>query len=164
MKLLIGGKEDRMISLNVNGKNYRVEVPEDVPLLWVIRDYLKLTGTKYGCGIGECGACTVHINGKAERSCTIPVGEVKGKRITTIEGLADNHPVKRAWIEEQVVQCGFCQPGVIMQVAALLSEKPTPSADQVISKMDDVICRCGTYPRIKKGIKAAVQMARKEGK
>jgi len=153
-----------MISLNVNGKNYRVDVSEDTPLLWVIRDHLKLTGTKYSCGIGECGACTVHINGKAMRSCTIPVSEVKGKRITTIEGLPENHPVKRAWIQEQVVQCGYCQPGVMMQVAALLSEKPTPTEDQIISKMDNVICRCGTYLRMKKGIKTAVQMTRKEGK
>jgi isoquinoline 1-oxidoreductase alpha subunit len=153
-----------MISLNVNGKNYRVDVPEDVPLLWVIRDYLKLTGTKYGCGIGECGACTVHINGKAARSCTIPVGEAKGKRITTIEGLPQNHPVKRAWIEEQVVQCGYCQPGIMMQVAGLLSESPKPDAEKIINAMDNVICRCGTYPRIKKGIKTAVQMARREGK
>ena len=162
-KPLIGGKEERMISLNVNGKNYRVDVPEDVPLLWVIRDHLKLTGTKYSCGIGECGACTVHVNGKAGRSCTIPVGDVKGKKITTIEGLADNHPVKRAWIEEQVVQCGFCQPGVMMQVAGLLSAKPALSADQIIGKMDDVICRCGTHLRIKKGIRKAAQlMTRKE--
>ena len=144
-----------MISLNVNGRNYRVDVSDDVPLLWVIRDHLKLMGTKYSCGIGECGSCTVHVNGKAERSCTIPVGQVKGKKITTIEGLPDNHPVKRAWIEEQVVQCGFCQPGVMMQVAGLLSEKPALSADQIISKMDDVICRCGTHLRIKKGIRKA---------
>jgi isoquinoline 1-oxidoreductase alpha subunit len=157
-------KEVIMISLNVNGKNYRVDVSDDVPLLWVIRDHLKLTGTKYSCGIGECGACTVHINGKAMRSCTIPVGEVKGKKITTIEGLPENHPVKRAWIQEQVVQCGYCQPGVMMQVAALLSEKPTPTADQIISKMDDVVCRCGTYLRMKKGIKTAVQIAGKGGK
>ena len=153
-----------MISLNVNGKNYSVDVSDDVPLLWVIRDHLKLTGTKYSCGIGECGACTVHINGKAMRSCTIPVSEVKGKKITTIEGLPENHPVKRAWIQEQVVQCGYCQPGVMMQVAALLSDKPTPTADQIISKMDDVICRCGTYLRMKKGIKTAVQIAGKGGK
>ena len=164
MKLLIDGKEGVMISLNVNGKNYRVDVSDDVPLLWVLRDYLKLTGTKFGCGIGECGACTVHIDGKAKRSCGISAKDAQGKKIKTIEGLPQNHPVKRAWIQEQVVQCGYCQPGVMMQVAALLSEKPTPSADQVISKMDDVICRCGTYPRIKKGIKTAVQMARREGK
>jgi len=153
-----------MISLNVNGKSYSVDVSDDTPLLWVLRDSLKLTGTKYSCGIGECGSCTVHINGKATRSCTIPVGDVKGKKITTIEGLPENHPVKRAWIQEQVVQCGYCQPGVMMQVAALLSEKPTPTADQIIGKMDDVICRCGTYLRMKKGIKTAVQMTRKEGK
>jgi isoquinoline 1-oxidoreductase alpha subunit len=153
-----------MISLNVNGKNYTVDVSDDTPLLWVLRDNLKLMGTKYGCGIGECGSCTVHINGKAERSCGIPVGKALGKKITTIEGLPENHPVKRAWIEEQVVQCGYCQPGVMMQVAALLSEKPTPTADQIIGKMDDVICRCGTYLRMKKGIKSAVQMTRKEGK
>jgi isoquinoline 1-oxidoreductase alpha subunit len=153
-----------MISLNVNGRLYEVDVPEDGTLLWVLRDRLKLTGTKYGCGIGECGACTVHVDGKAERSCTVTVGDVKGKKITTIEGLPQNNPVKRAWIREQVVQCGYCQPGIMMQVAAFLSETPTPDADQIISRMDDVICRCGTYPRIKKGIKAAVQMARKEGK
>ncbi len=153
-----------MLSLNVNGKNYRVDVSDDTPLLWVIRDHLKLTGTKYGCGIGECGACTVHINGKAVRSCTILVKEAVGKKITTIEGLPENHPVKKAWIREQVPQCGFCQPGVMMQVAALLSEKPTPTADQIIGKMDDIICRCGTHLRIKKGIKTAVQMVRKEGK
>ena len=135
-----------------------------MPLLWVLRDYLKLTGTKYGCGIGECGACTVHIDGKAERSCAIPVKEAQGRKIVTIEGLPENHPVKRAWIEEQVVQCGYCQPGVIMQVSALLSKSPNPDADKIISAMDDVICRCGTHARIKRGIKTAVQIMRKEGK
>jgi isoquinoline 1-oxidoreductase alpha subunit len=153
-----------MISLNVNGKTFQVDVPPDVPLLWVLRDHLKLTGTKYACGIGECGACTVHINGKAQRSCVITVGEVKGKKITTIEGLPKNHPVKRAWIEEQVVQCGFCQPGVIMQVASLLSQSRNPDPEKVISSMDDVICRCGTYPRIKKGIRKAVELMRREVK
>jgi isoquinoline 1-oxidoreductase alpha subunit len=153
-----------MISLNVNGKNYRVNVSDDMPLLWVIRDYLKLTGTKYGCGIGECGACTVHIDGKAERSCAIPVKEAQGRKIVTIEGLPENHPVKRAWIEEQVVQCGYCQPGVIMQVSALLSKSPNPDPDKIINAMDDVICRCGTHARIKRGIKTAVQIMRKEGK
>jgi isoquinoline 1-oxidoreductase alpha subunit len=153
-----------MISLNVNGKNYKVDVSEDVPLLWVIRDYLKLTGTKFGCGIGECGSCTVHINGKAERSCAIPVGKAQGKKITTIEGLPENHPVKRAWIEEQVVQCGYCQPGIMMQVASLLSESRNPNPEKIIGAMDDVICRCGTHPRIKKGIRRVVQLMRKEGK
>lgn len=152
------------ITLKVNGKEFPVEVKANEILLNVLRDRLGLMGTKYGCGIGECGACTVHVNGKAERSCGMTVGEVKGKKITTIEGLPESHPVKRAWVKEQVVQCGYCQPGIIMQVAALVSQTPTPSADQVISKMDDVICRCGTYPRIKKGIQTAVQMARKEGK
>jgi isoquinoline 1-oxidoreductase subunit alpha len=157
-------KEGIMISLNVNGKNYKVDVSDDVPLLWVIRDYLKLTGTKFGCGIGECGSCTVHINGKAERSCGIPVGKAQGKKITTIEGLPEHHPVKRAWIEEQVVQCGYCQPGVMMQVASLLSESRNPNPEKIIGAMDDVICRCGTHPRIKKGIRKAVQLMRKEGK
>jgi isoquinoline 1-oxidoreductase alpha subunit len=167
MSYTFGRKSKRggsMISLDVNGKVHKVEVPDDTPLLWVLRENLKLTGTKYGCGIGKCGSCTVHVNGKAERSCTITVGEAKGKKITTIEGLPESHPVKRAWIKEQVVQCGYCQPGIIMQVAALLAEKPTPDPDLVISKIDDVICRCGTYPRIKEGIKTAVQMARKEGR
>jgi isoquinoline 1-oxidoreductase alpha subunit len=152
-----------MIALNVNGKNYRVDVSDDTPLLWVLRDHLKLTGTKYSCGIGECGSCTVHIDGKAERSCGIPVGKVQGEKILTIEGLPENHPVKRAWIKDQVVQCGYCQPGVMMQVAAIISSKPKPSADQVIKAMDDVICRCGAYPRIKRGIKTALEIMRKEG-
>lgn len=152
-----------MISLKVNGKKYKLEVPKDTTLLWALRDHLKLMGTKYGCGIGECGACTVHVNGKAERSCSILVGDVQGKAITTIEGLPENHPVKQAWIREQVVQCGYCQPGIIMQVAAHLAAEKTPTADKIIKKMDDVICRCGSYPRIKKGIKTAIQI-RKEGR
>ncbi len=151
-----------MISLNVNGKVYQVDVPKDTPLLWVLRDNLNLKGTKYSCGIGECGSCTVHIDGIAVRSCTISAGEAQRKKIVTIEGLPENHPVKKAWIKEQVVQCGYCQPGVIMQVSALLSQKPALNADQIIAKMDDVICRCGTYPRIKKGIKTAIQMNKKE--
>jgi aerobic-type carbon monoxide dehydrogenase small subunit (CoxS/CutS family) len=153
-----------MISLNVNGKNYRVDVPDDMPLLWVIRDYLRLTGTKFGCGIGECGACTVHIDGKAERSCGISAKEAQGRKIITIEGLPQNHPVKRAWIQEQVPQCGYCQPGIMMQVAALLSESPKPNAEKIINAMDNVICRCGTHVRIKQGIKTAVQIAGKGGK
>ena len=152
-----------MISLNVNGKVYQVDVPEDLSLLWILRDHLKLTGTKYGCGIGECGSCTVHVDGKAERSCGLTVKEVLGKKITTVEGLPESHPVKRAWIEEQVVQCGYCQPGIMMQVAALLSESSEPDPKKIISAMDNVICRCGTYPRIKRGIRKAVQLIRKEG-
>jgi isoquinoline 1-oxidoreductase alpha subunit len=153
-----------MISLRVNGKKYNVDVSEDATLLWVLRDHLKLTGTKYSCGIGVCGSCTVHVNGKAQRSCVTTVGEVRGKKITTIEGLPDSHPVKKAWIEEQVVQCGFCQPGVMMQVAGLLAESRNPDPEKIINAMDDVICRCGTYLRIKKGIRKAVQLSRKEGK
>ena len=153
-----------MISLHVNGKVYQVDVSNDTPLLWVLRDALNLKGTKYSCGIGECGSCTVHIDGKAVRSCTISVGEVQRKKIITIEGLPENYPVKQAWIKEQVPQCGYCQPGMIMQVAALLSQKAPLNADQVIAKMDDVICRCGTYPRIKKGIKTAIQMTKREVK
>jgi len=153
-----------MVSLQVNGKKYSLDVAPDTPLLWVIRDHLKLTGTKYACGIGECGSCTVHVNGKAQRSCAITVAEVQGKKITTIEGLPQNHPVKRAWIQEQVAQCGYCQPGTIMQVAALISETPKPDADKIVNAMDDVLCRCGSYPRIKKGIKTAVAMVKKEGR
>ena len=112
-----------MISLEINGKSYQVDVAPDVPLLWVIRERLKLTGTKFGCGIGMCGSCTVHIDGKAERSCQTPVGSAQGKKITTIEGLPENHPVKQAWIKEQVPQCGYCQSGQIMQAASLLLPK-----------------------------------------
>ena len=153
-----------MISLEVNGKKYRVDVPPELPLLWVLRDHLRLTGTKYACGIGECGSCTVHINGKARRSCVVSAGEAQGKKITTIEGLSRNHSVKKAWIKEQVPQCGYCQPGVIMQVAALLSESTKPDPEKIIAAMDDVLCRCGSYPRIKRGIRTAVEMTRKEGK
>jgi isoquinoline 1-oxidoreductase alpha subunit len=153
-----------MISLQVNGKKYNVDVPPDTPLLWVIRDNLKLTGTKYACGIGECGSCTVHVDGKALRSCVTAVGDVQGKKITTIEGLPANHPVKKAWIQDQVPQCGYCQPGVMMQVAALIAASKNPDPDKIVGAMDDILCRCGTYPAMKKGIKTAVEMTRKEGK
>jgi isoquinoline 1-oxidoreductase alpha subunit len=151
-----------MISLTVNGKNYQVDVPEDMTLLWVLRDHLKLTGTKFSCGIGECGSCTVLINGEAQRSCTINAADVAGAEITTIEGLAADHPVKQAWIQEQVVQCGYCQPGAIMQVAGLLAENKDANAQDIIDSMDDFICRCGTYQRMKKGIETAIQIMRKE--
>ena len=153
-----------MISLRVNGKKYSVDVDKDVPLLWVLRDHLKLTGTKYSCGIGECGTCTVHIDGKVARSCTIPVGDVQGKKITTIEGLPESHAVKRAWIQEQVPQCGYCQPGVMMQVSALIAESKNPDPDKIVAAMDDMLCRCGTYPRIKNGIRTAVAIVKKEGR
>ena len=144
-----------MISLEINGKSYQIDVAPDVPLLWVIRERLKLTGTKFGCGIGMCGSCTVHIDGNAERSCQTPVGDAQGRKITTIEGLPENHPVKQAWIAEQVPQCGYCQPGQIMQAASLLSEDPRPSEAKVIEHMNGNLCRCGTYPRIKNAIRLA---------
>ena len=152
-----------MISLTVNGKNYKVDVPKDISLLWVLRDYLKLPGTKFSCGIGECGSCTVLINGEAQRSCVIDAADVDGAEIVTIEGLPENHPVKRAWIQEQVVQCGYCQPGVMLQVAGLLSATKNPKAQDIIDSMDDLICRCGTYQRVKKGIETAIEIMRKEG-
>lgn len=152
-----------MISLTVNGKNYKVDVSEDVTLLWVLRDHLKLTGTKFSCGIGECGSCTVLIGDEPERACVISAKEVDGASITTIEGLPEDHPVKQAWIQEQVVQCGYCQPGAIMQVTGLMSESDTPNAQDIIDSMDDFICRCGTYQRMKKGIERAVQIMEKEG-
>ena len=150
-----------MIFLDINGKRYEVDVPPDVPLLWVIREHLKLTGTKFGCGVSMCGVCTVHVNGKAQRSCQLPVGEAQGKTITTIEGLPEDHPVKRAWILEQVPQCGYCQPGQIMQAAALLVEDPNPSDEKIMKAMEGVLCRCGTYPRIIKAIKRAAKEVRK---
>ncbi len=152
-----------MISINVNGKNYQIDAPPEVPLLWVLREQLQLTGTKYSCGIGECGSCTVHIDGQAERACLIPIEDVNGSKIITIEGLAENHPVKKAWILEQVPQCGYCQPGQIMQAASLLEDNQNPGEDEIISAMDDILCRCGSYPRIKRAIKTAVELKRKEG-
>ncbi len=150
-----------MISLNVNGKRVDIEVNPDTPLLWVIRENLGLTGTKFGCGMALCGACTVHVNGQAVRSCVTPVSSVAGKEVTTIEGLAEDHPVKKAWIEEQVPQCGYCQPGQIMQAAALLQENPNPTEDDIINAMDGNLCRCGTYPYIKRAIKRAAKEVRK---
>jgi isoquinoline 1-oxidoreductase alpha subunit len=144
-----------MIRLEINGKSYHVDVAPEVPLLWVIRERLKLTGTKFGCGIGMCGSCTVHIDGKAERSCQTPVGDAQGKKITTVEGLPENHPVKQAWIKEQVPQCGYCQSGQIMQAASLLSENPHPSEAKIVEHMNGNLCRCGTYARIKSAIRLA---------
>jgi isoquinoline 1-oxidoreductase alpha subunit len=150
-----------MANLEINGKSYQVDAGPDVPLLWVIREHLKLTGTKFGCGIGTCGSCTVHIDGKAHRSCQVPVGEAQGKKITTIEGLADTHPVIKAWIKEEVPQCGYCQSGQIMQAAALLAEDPRPTDEKIIAAMDGNLCRCGTYPRIKLAIRTAAKEGRK---
>ncbi len=139
-----------MISLDVNGKKYAVDVEPDTPLLWVIREKLQLTGTKFGCGEGLCGACTVHVDGRAERSCQIPVKDAQGKKIVTIEGIPARHPVKRAWLAEDVSQCGWCQPGQVMSATALLREKPQPTDADIDAAMTGNICRCGTYQRIRK--------------
>jgi isoquinoline 1-oxidoreductase alpha subunit len=147
-----------MANLTINGKAHDVDVEPDTPLLWVIRDTIGLTGTKYGCGIAQCGACTVHIDGAPVRSCSFTVGDAAGKQITTIEGLAQNnvlHKVQQAWIDLDVPQCGYCQSGMIMAVAALLKDKPKPS-DADIDKAITNICRCGTYQQVRAGIHAAV--------
>jgi len=148
-----------MISLSINGKSHQVDVEPDTPLLWVIRDTVGMTGTKYGCGIAQCGACTVHINGEPTRSCSVPVSDAAGKKITTIEGLAVNgklHKVQQAWIDNDVPQCGYCQSGMIMAVAALLKKNPKPS-DADIDKEITNICRCGTYQNVRAAIHAAVK-------
>ena len=153
-----------MITLNVNNKKYDVDVEPDTPLLWVIRDHLGLEGTKYGCGIGQCGACTVIIDGQAVRSCVRPVSLVSGREITTIEGIPPDHPVKKAWIAGNVPQCGYCQPGQIMQAAALLQKTPQPGDDDIDRAMTGNICRCGTYQRIRRAIHAASEMMTEEKK
>ena len=146
-----------MISLKVNGKEHKLDISPDLPLLWAIREHLKLTGTKYGCGKGLCGSCTVHVEGKAVRSCQTTVGDVQGKGITTIEGIPEGHPLKQAWIKEQVAQCGYCQPGQIMQAADLLSHDSDPSDKRIHEAMDGNLCRCGTYSRIKNAIRLAAR-------
>ena len=150
-----------MITLSINGKTHEVDVEPDTPLLWVIRDTVGLTGTKYGCGIAQCGACTVHLDGQAVRSCGLAASDAAGKKITTIEGLADNgklHKVQEAWIANDVPQCGYCQSGMIMAVAALLQEKPKPT-DADIDNAITNICRCGTYQQVRAGIHAAIANA-----
>lgn len=148
-----------MFTLRVNGKSHKVEGNGDTPLLWVLRDVLALTGTKYGCGVASCGACTVHVNGKAVRACSLPLREAVGKNITTIEGLNGNHPLQKAWVALDVPQCGYCQSGQIMSAAALLKEKPKPTRDEIITAMDGNLCRCGTYNRIISAIELASQGA-----
>lgn len=145
------------VRLIVNGHEHDLDVPPEMPLLWALRDVLGLTGTKYGCGIAACGACTVHVDGRAERSCVLEVGSVAGKRVTTIEGLdpAGEHPVQRAWREMNVPQCGFCQTGQIMQAAALLAENPKPSNEDIVQALDGNICRCGCYERIHAAVRLA---------
>ena len=149
------------IALTVNGNAASVTAAPDTPLLWVLREHLKLTGTKYGCGSGLCGACTVHIDDKAVRSCQIAVSQASGKKITTIEGLSPNssHPLQKAWIAEQVPQCGYCQSGQIMQAAELLASTTNPTREQIVTHMDGNICRCGTYPRIVRAIQRAAREA-----
>jgi isoquinoline 1-oxidoreductase subunit alpha len=146
-----------MVSLNINGKAHEVDVDPDTPLLWVIREWVGLTGTKYGCGIAQCGACTVHVDGVATRSCSIPASAVTGTQITTIEGLAQNgtpHPVQKAWLANDVPQCGYCQSGMIMAVAALLKDKPKPTDADIDAAITN-ICRCGTYQQVREAIHAA---------
>jgi len=146
-----------MLRLNVNGANHELDVDDDTPLLWALRDALGLTGTKYGCGVALCGACTVHVDGSAVRACVTPVSSVAGKRITTIEGLSGDrsHRLQRAWVQEQVPQCGYCQSGQIMAAAALLAKTPQPSDDQITEAMSEILCRCGTYNRIRRAVKRA---------
>ena len=152
-----------MISFTVNGKDQKVDVAPDTPLLWVLRDTIGLTGTKYGCGIALCGACLVHLNGEPARSCTMPISQVAGKRVTTIEGLSrgSSHPLQKAWIAEEVPQCGYCQSGQIMAAAALLAKNKNPSDADIDKAMSGNICRCGTYNRIHKAILTASAMMRK---
>ncbi len=154
------------VTFILNGKSQTVDVSPEMPLLWVLRDTLDLTGTKFGCGMALCGACTVHINGEATRSCTTPISKVAGKRVTTIEGLSHDgsHPVQRAWIEIDVPQCGYCQSGQIMSAVALLAKKPNPSDADIDEAMSGNICRCGTYQRIRKAIHTAAAMSKAPAK
>jgi len=149
-----------MVSFTVNGNSASVDMPSDTPLLWALRDHLGLTGTKFGCGMAQCGACTVHVNGTATRSCITPISAVAGKKVTTIEGLSANgdHPLQKAWVEEQTPQCGYCQSGQIMTAATLLAKNKKPTREQIVAHMSGNICRCGTYNKII----AAIQRAAKE--
>jgi isoquinoline 1-oxidoreductase subunit alpha len=150
-----------MVRFTVNGKRVSLDSEDSTPLLWVLRDELKLTGTKYGCGVAQCGACTVHLDGVAARACVTPLSAVRGKRVTTIEGLSPDsaHPLQKAWVAEQVPQCGYCQSGQIMKAAELLAKNKQPTRDEIVRHMDGNICRCGTYHRIA----AAIERASKEG-
>ena len=148
------------ITLKINGQSHTVEAEPDVPLLWVIREYLQLSGTKFGCGIAQCGACTVHVDGQPMRSCQLQVSRAVGREITTIEGIAADHPVKQAWIDIQVPQCGYCQSGQIMSAVALVEKNSNPSEDEIIQAMEGNLCRCGTYTRIKQAIVQAAEKVR----
>lgn len=152
-----------MFTLTVNGVEKQIDADPWTPLLWVLRDNLGITSVKYTCGIAECGLCTVLIDGQARRSCVVSLEEAQESDITTIEGLPDRHPVKVAWIEKQVPQCGYCQPGIMLQAVDFLSRVPNPSEDQINDAMDNVICRCGSHPRIKQAITLAAEMTAKQG-
>ena len=153
------------ITFELNGATRSVDADPEMPLLWALRDLLGLKGAKYGCGVGACGACTVHVNGRAMRSCAVPLKAVAGDEILTIEGLGGEHPVQQAWLEEQVPQCGYCQTGQIMQAVALLERTPRPTDAQIRAGMEGVLCRCGTYPRIEAAVRRAADALanRKEG-
>jgi len=150
-----------LFNLTINGKSQQVDVDPNTPMLWVLRDHLDLVGTKFGCGIAQCGACTIHLDGNAVRSCQLPVSAIQDAKITTIEGLSEkgDHPVQKAWLEHDVPQCGYCQAGQIMSAAALLSQNPSPTDTDIDNAMNGNICRCGTYTRIKAAIKTASQNA-----
>lgn len=150
-----------MISLHVNGETRKVDVDRDTPLLWVLRDTLSITSVKYACGIAECGVCTVLVDGKAIRSCSISVAEVQNKKVTTIEGLPPDHPVKIAWVEKQAPQCGYCQPGMMLHAAAFLSDNASPSDEEINAGMDAMLCRCGSHHRVKEAIKMASTLLKK---
>lgn len=151
-----------MIALTLNGQRREIDADPEMPLLWALRDVLKLTGTKYGCGVALCGACTVHLEGAPVRACVTPIAAVAGKRVTTVEGLSPDgsHPVQRAWVEENVAQCGYCQAGQIMSAAALLARRPDPSDDDVDAALAGNLCRCGTYVRIRKAVRRAAELAK----
>ena len=155
-----------MITLNINTKNYEVDVDPNTPLLWVLRDHINLVGTKYGCGVAQCGACVVHLNGDAVRSCVTKVSRAAGQQVVTIEGLSasNDHPLQKAWMELDVPQCGYCQAGQIMSAAVLLRENPNPTDEDIDNAMEGNICRCGTYLRIQKAIHLAAEMQKKEVK
>jgi isoquinoline 1-oxidoreductase alpha subunit len=154
-----------MISLNINKKTYNIDVDPNTPLLWVLRDHVNLVGTKYGCGVAQCGACVVHLNGEAVRSCVTKVSRAAGQKVVTIEGLSENsdHPLQKAWLENDVSQCGYCQAGQIMSAAVLLRENKNPTEQDIDNAMSGNICRCGTYLRIKSAILRAAEMQKKEG-
>jgi isoquinoline 1-oxidoreductase alpha subunit len=153
------------VNLNINGQQHTIDVPSDMPLLWALRDILNLTGTKFSCGIGECGTCTVLVDGRAVKSCMLPAVRMQGREITTIEGLSPDgsHPVQKAWNQEDVPQCGYCQGGQILSAVALLEKNPAPDDAAIDEAMSDVLCRCGTYMRIRKAVKTAAEFASDEG-